>query len=161
MFSSIHTQLEGRKDRTLSSIQNKTHENHKERGTNMKHLTIQQGATLTGKSVQALYQAARRGKLHTVLIGGEYHTTVEALLEYQVDKRFCDNLIVNGKRLFCEEQGFCSVKQASLMLKTSINRIYRCLVQGIIKSDRVGRYYTIPISEIHRLSECEDFAQYA
>lgn len=127
----------------------------------MKHLTMQEAATLTGKSVQALYQAAKRGKLHTVMIGGAYHTTVEALLEYQVDKRFCDNLIVNGKRLFCEEQGFCSVKQAALMLNTTINKVYRCLVQGIIKSERVGRYYTIPISEIHRLNNKDEFLLYA
>ena len=127
----------------------------------MKHLTIQEAATLTGKTVQALYQAAKRGKLHTVKINDSYHTTVEALLEYQVDYRFADNLIVNGKRLFCEEQGFCSVKQASLMLRTSINRVYRCLVQGIIKSERVGRYYTIPISEVHRMAEKEELLIYA
>jgi hypothetical protein len=126
----------------------------------MNDLTIAQAATLTGKTVQALYQAARRGKLHTWIKDDQYYTNVKSILEYQVDQRFADNLIVNGKRLFCQEQGFCSVKQAALMLKTNIQKVYQALMKGIIKSERVGRYYIIPIEEINRLNQTE-FAQTA
>lgn len=126
----------------------------------MKYITIQDAAIVTGKTPQALYQAAKRGKLRTKKIGGTYYTDLAAIREYQVDKRFCDNLIVNGKRLYCEENGFCSVRQASLMLGIGIMKVYRCLVHGIIKSTRVGRYYIIPIDEIKRLKD-QDFAQSA
>lgn len=126
----------------------------------MKYITIPDAAIITGKTVQALYQAAKRGKLWTKKIGGVYYTNAASLREYQVDKRFADNLIVNGKRLYCQEQGFCSVKQAALMLKLGINKVYRCIYFGQIKCERVGRYYIIPIDEVNKLIN-EDFAQYA
>ncbi len=126
----------------------------------MKYIDIKDASIITGKTVQALYQAAKRGKLWTKKIGGTYYTDAKSLREYQFDQRFADNLIVNGKRLYCQEQGFCSVKQAALMLRMEINKVYRCLCQGVIKSERVGRYYVIPIDEINRLIN-EDFTQYA
>lgn len=114
----------------------------------MSFMTIQEAAKYLQKTVQAVNQAAQRGTLQTQKIGGRRYTTLEWLSDYEKNKWRINNILRDGKRLFDNEKGKYTVKQAAEKIGVSVQRVYHMIRIGMLTSHRSGDYHVITEGQI-------------
>jgi excisionase family DNA binding protein len=118
----------------------------------LEFISIREAASRLKVSYQALSQAIKRGTLRCKRMHNMIYTTEEWLKEFKEDKaKNTEKVKIGGKKVFSSSR--CTVKKAAVILGIPPHHLYFMLRQGKVKSERIGRYYVIPIEEVEKAKD--------
>jgi len=109
----------------------------------------------------AVYTAIKKGRLTAVKDGYYWKVYRSEMDRYRLSKYNRDEREINGKKIFCVEQGTFSVHQVSkivsneLKIAYSVQRIYHLIRSGQLLASKVGSTYVILRDDLIALIEKE------
>ncbi len=109
----------------------------------------------------AVYTAIKKGRLNAVKDGYYWKVYRSEIDRYRLSKYNRDEREINGKKIFCVEEGTFSVPQVAriisdeLKIAYSIQRVYHLIRSGQLRASRTGTTIVIKREDLIELIEKE------
>jgi excisionase family DNA binding protein len=109
----------------------------------------------------AVYTAIKKGRLTAIKVRGHYKVSRSEIDRYRLSKYNRDEREINGRKLFCVEEGTFSVHQVAkivsneLKIAYSMQRVYHLIRTGQLRASRVGRTFVVMRDDLIALIEKE------